>query len=155
MILMDATPTPTYVSWTSTDSWIVSYWFILVFTFVLVFCQCIGLLYNSTRLKAEGRQSYTSGRGGSNRILIALFVTYACCVIGIFLRICFLNRWPSKQSCAYLLWIGYLVYVTMKAANYFFFLQRYVWVHIFFHVNNQNTIISTKQNKTEQSWRKD
>ena len=121
------TPEPEYYSgWTSTDYWIAFYWLLLIGCSILIIFQVLGLCYNASRLRAEGRVSYVSGHGSSNRILITLFATYFFGLLGVAFAIARFNQWPSAASCGYAYVLAYIVYVSMKAANYFFFLQRFV-----------------------------
>eukprot|EP01084_Bolivina_argentea_P247329 413793_1 len=67
----------------STDIWILLYYGGMIFCIMILVAQIIGLLYNSTRIKATNHHSWVTKQGGTRRILTSLFTTYSCSIIGI------------------------------------------------------------------------
>ena len=110
-------------TWTSTDVWILAYAVALIICVFIFIIQILGLFYNSSRLSAENRQSYTSKRNAVLPVLLPLFTTYILSIAGISSAIHRLHD-ATPFLCDYTYSLTFAFYASIKIANYFFFLQR-------------------------------
>lgn len=111
------------MAFTATDVWIIGYCVAVTLCSFIFILQILGLFYNSSRLNAENRESYTSKRNAVWKVLIPLFTTYILSIAGISSA---LNRLhdATQSLCDYTYSLTFTIYVSIKIANYFFFLQR-------------------------------
>ena len=109
-----------------TDVWILLYYlgeFACVF---ILISQIIGILYNKSRLRALNHSSWVTKQGSTNKILLSLFTTYACSIIGIAVVISRIgNHLYDPIMCKYTYILSFMLFATAKLCNYYFFLQRY------------------------------
>lgn len=109
-----------------TDVWIMLYYMALTFCVIILLAQIVGICYNTSRLKALHHESWVSKQGATTKILVSLFTTYSCSIIGIALSISRLgNQFYDPILCEHTYMLSFMAFVTAKLCNYYFFLQRY------------------------------
>ena len=111
-----------------TDIWIIFYYIALLFCVFLVFSQIVGICYNTSRVKALSHESWVSKQGATSKILISLFTTYTCSILGIAVAISRIGNYYYRPIlCEYTYSFSFMLFATCKICNYYFFLQRFVF----------------------------
>mmetsp|Transcript_2893 Transcript_2893/g.4798 ORF Transcript_2893/g.4798 Transcript_2893/m.4798 type:complete len:568 (+) Transcript_2893:365-2068(+) len=108
-----------------TDVWILLYYLGLFFCVFILWGQIVGICYNQTRLKALHHESWVTTQGKTSPIMVSLFTTYLCSIIGIAVSISRIgNQMYDPIGCEYTYTLSFLLFATAKLCNYYFFLQR-------------------------------
>lgn len=111
-----------------TDVWIILYYLAMIFCVIILLGQIVGICYNTSRLRALNHESWVAKQGATRRILVSLFTTYSCSIIGIAVAISRLgNQFYDPILCEYTYMLTFMLFSTAKLCNYYFFLQRYLY----------------------------